>query len=167
MNTQPPLAPCPADRITVGSDELTFRVSSKATAGTLLAIDVRMAPGGGPPMLHRHEAVEIYNVQHGEFTIYLEDDRGEIARIVAAPDSVVAIPGGREHTIRNESQAEAIAYVVFAPGSAIEGFTRAADALAARDSATPADVLALAERHGIEMTRPVPSDMLEPTHRAR
>jgi oxalate decarboxylase/phosphoglucose isomerase-like protein (cupin superfamily) len=151
------MAPTSADRLVVGSDELTFRVTSEATGGALLAIEVRMAPGGGPPMLHRHDPVEIYRVERGELTIYLEDDDGAVARVIAGAGSVVAIPGGCEHTIRNESQSEALAYVVFAPGGEIERFTRAADELAAQGAAQPADVLALAGRHGIEMTRPVPT----------
>jgi hypothetical protein len=67
---------------------------------------------------------------------------------------VVHIPAGRAHTVRNESAADAHAYVVFAPGREIEGFMRAAGALS---GAGPADVLALAERHGIEMTGAVPA----------
>jgi oxalate decarboxylase/phosphoglucose isomerase-like protein (cupin superfamily) len=148
------LVDIPADRLTVGSDELTFRVTGDATGGALLAIEVRMAPGGGPPMLHRHDAVEIYKVERGELTLYLEDEAGAVDRVVAAAGTVVAIPGGREHTIRNESGAEALAYVVFAPGDGMEGFMRAADEL---DPATPAEITALAERHGIRMTRPVPA----------
>jgi hypothetical protein len=64
----------------------------------------------------------------------------------------VTIPGGRAHTVRNESGAEVLAYVVFAPGAEMERFVRAAAALA---SPAPAEVLALAERHGIEMAGPV------------
>ncbi len=60
----------------------------------------------------------------------------------------VAIPGGREHTIRNESAAEARAFVVFAPGAPMERFARAA-------AAGTADVIALAAAHGIEITRPL------------
>ena len=157
MITRTPVPPSDADRLTVGLDELTVRVTSDVTGGALLAIEVRMPAGGGPPMLHRHDAVEIYRVQSGELVIYVEDDAGELARVVAGAGNVVAIPSGREHTIRNESRAEALAYVVFAPGSEIESFMRAADELAARGAAAAADVLALAERHGIEMTRPVAS----------
>ena len=50
--------------------------------------------------------------------------------------------------MRNETEAEAHAYVVFAPGTEIEHFTRAAGALAEPD---PAAIMALADRHGIEM----------------
>jgi oxalate decarboxylase/phosphoglucose isomerase-like protein (cupin superfamily) len=152
-----PVLPSSADRLRVGSDELTFRATSDATGGVLAAIEVRMAPGGGPPLLHRHDAVEIYKVERGELAIYLEDDAGEVARVVADTGSVVAIPGGRQHTIRNESQTQALAYVVFAPGSEMERFAHAADELATQGTAEPADVRTLAERHGIQMTRPVPT----------
>jgi hypothetical protein len=78
------------ERLQVGADEMTIHVS-----GPLLAADVRMPAGGGPPGLHRHEPTEIYRVSDGEFTIYREDDAGEIERIVATAGAVVAIPGGR------------------------------------------------------------------------
>ena len=142
------------DRLTVGGDELTFQVTSEQTAGALLAIEVRMPACGGPPMLHRHAAAEIYRVESGELALYVEDGEGRVDRVAAGAGTVVPIPGGRAHTVRNESGAEALAYVVFAPGSEIEQFMRAAGALAAPG---PADVLALAERHGIEMTGPAPS----------
>ena len=131
------------DTLSVGTDELTFRVTSAESDGALLAVEVRMPAGGGPPALHRHAAAEIYRVERGELAIYLEDDR-----IAAGPGSVVNIPGGRAHTVRNETEAEARAYVVFAPGTEIERFMRAAGALTAPG---PAEVMALAERHGIEM----------------
>ena len=57
---------------------------------------------------------------------------------------MVHIPGGVAHTVRNESGAEAEAFVVFTPGTEMEAFVRAV----ARD---PGDVPALAARHGIEM----------------
>jgi oxalate decarboxylase/phosphoglucose isomerase-like protein (cupin superfamily) len=139
-----------ADRLTVGSDELAFRVTSEQTDGALLAIDVFMPAGGGPPMLDRHVPAEIYRVLSGELTLYLEDAGGQLARVRAAAGAVVAIPGGRQHSVRNESPAEARAYVVFAPGGEIEQFMRAAGA------ADPEDVAALAELHGIVMTQPVP-----------
>jgi mannose-6-phosphate isomerase-like protein (cupin superfamily) len=131
------------DILSVGTDELTFRVTSEESDGALLAVEVRLPAGGGPPALHRHAAAEIYRVERGELAIYVEDDR-----IAAGPGAVVSIPGGRAHTVRNETEADAHAYVVFAPGAEIERFMRAAGALA---EPAPAEVMALAERHGIEM----------------
>jgi oxalate decarboxylase/phosphoglucose isomerase-like protein (cupin superfamily) len=157
MITHTAIAPGAGERLTVGADQLTVRVPSERTGGALLAIEVRIAPGGGPPMLHRHPAAEIYKVERGQLTIYLEADDGAPGRVVAGAGAVVAIPGGREHTIRNESQAEAFAYVVFAPGREIENFARAANQLANQEAADPAELVALAERHGVEMTRAVPA----------
>jgi mannose-6-phosphate isomerase-like protein (cupin superfamily) len=131
------------DTLSVGTDELTFRVTSAQSEGALLAVEVRLPSGGGPPALHRHAAAEVYRVEDGELAIYVGDDR-----IAAGPGAVVNIPSGCAHTVRNETNAEARAYVVFTPGTEIERFMRAAGALTAPD---PAEVMALAERHGIEM----------------
>ena len=89
-------------------------------------------------------------MERGVLTLYVAGEDGEIRRHVASPGEVVAIPGGREHTIRNESCEEARALAVFAPGAPMEGFIRAAAALTEPDMAA---ALALAAEHGIEMTR--------------
>ena len=125
------------DSIRVGADELTFQVTSEA----LLAVEVRMPPGGGPPGLHRHAPDELYRGERGEFAIYLEDER-----VALGPGDVVHIPGGTAHTVRNESADEALAYVVYSPGAEMEAFVRAAAEL---DKPDPAAVVALAQRHGI------------------
>jgi mannose-6-phosphate isomerase-like protein (cupin superfamily) len=126
------------DTIRVGADELQFKVASEA----LLAVEVRMPAGGGPPGLHRHAADEIYRGERGELTIYLGDER-----VPLGPGDVVHIPGGSAHTVRNETDEEALAYVVYSPGVEMEAFVRAAAELDAPD---PAAVVALAQRHGIE-----------------
>lgn len=118
----------------------------------MLAVEVTIPPGGGPPALHRHAPAKVYRVETGRLAIYLEDEHGTIDRVDAGAGAVVSIAGGRAHTVRNESEAEARAYVVFAPGRPMERFVRAA-AAAAGDVPR---VLALAAEHGIEMTGPVP-----------
>ena len=142
--------------IRVGHDEITFRVTSDESAGELVAIDVQLPAGGGPPMLHRHPSSEVYRVDAGELAIYVADRDGVVQRVVAETGDVVLIPGGREHTVRNESAAAANAYVTFVPGTEMETFVRDAAALSAKGTPAIADVLALAERSGIEMTGPVP-----------
>jgi mannose-6-phosphate isomerase-like protein (cupin superfamily) len=140
----------------VGSDRITFRVTSEESGGALLAAEVEMPAGGGPPVMHRHVASEVYRVEEGELAIYVEESGGGVRRIRATPGSVVHIAGGRAHTIRNESEAGARAYVTFVPGARLERFVRAAARLAADGPPAMAEVLALAERHGVEMTGPVP-----------
>jgi mannose-6-phosphate isomerase-like protein (cupin superfamily) len=145
----------PGDEITIGRERIEFKVTSDQSAGEVLVFGVQMPPGGGPPMLHRHDAFELYRVRSGELTIYLEGRDGAVTRTVAGPGAVVPIAGGREHTIRNESDEEAEAVVVFSPGEPMERFARAAGDLG-RDRAPAYDeVLALAQAHGIEITRSI------------
>ena len=119
--------------------------ASDATRGALLAAEVTIPAGGGPPALHRHEAEEIYRVERGELALYLDDGAGGVRRTLARRDACIHIPGGRAHTIRNESDTEASAYVVFSPASQMEAFLRAAGALGAFGLAAEA-VLARAKR---------------------
>jgi quercetin dioxygenase-like cupin family protein len=127
------------ERIRVGGDDITIHVDTAQSGGTMVAAEVTIPAGGGPPALHRHPSAELYRVERGELALYL----GE-TRVRAAEGDVVHIPGGAPHTVRNESDAEARAFVVFTPGTEMERFARAvADA--------PEDVMALAAEHGIEM----------------
>jgi len=141
--------------VRVGSDEIEFRVTSEESDGALTAAEVRIPPGGGPPMLHRHEPSELYRVERGELALYVEDGSGSVRRTVARPGTVVAIAAGREHTVRNESEAEASAFVVFTPGGQMERFFRAAGELGGDGPPAPEQVVDLAEAHGITMTRSV------------
>ena len=74
-----------------------------------------------------------------ELTLYLGDER-----IPAPAGSVFHVPGGRAHTIRNESDAPARGYVTFfGDAEPMERFMSAAG--------TADDVMALAAEHGIEL----------------
>ena len=130
------------ERLKVGHDEITLHVDSEGSGGTMVAAEVTIPAGGGPPALHRHPSAELYRVQRGELALYLGDER-----ISAAEGAVVHIPGGIAHTVRNETDAEAQAFVVFTPGTEMERFVRAV-------AASPGDVVALAGEHGIEMLAP-------------
>ena len=82
--------------------------------------------------------------------------------MTARAGDTVPLAGGTPHTIRNESDADAVAFMVHAPGPPMEGFSRAAADLAAHREPEIEDVLALAERHGIEMLGPIPTEALQP-----
>lgn len=151
----------PGDEVTVGRDRIIFKLTSEQTEGEVAVCDVRIPPGGGPPMLHRHDPFELYRVRSGELAIYLEGDDGAITRTVVGPGTVVPIGGGLEHTIRNESEEEAEAVVVFSPGEPMERFARAAGDLSRDQEAGPDEVRALAEAHGIELTRPIQDALTE------
>lgn len=135
------------ERLTVGADQLRFRVTSADSDGALLAFEIRMPPGGGPSALHRHEPAELYRVEQGRFAFYIGGEDGRVTRSTAEPGEVVTIPGGCEHTVRNESGGDSAAFVVLVPGAEFERFVRAA--------AEGGDVAALAAEHGVEITRPL------------
>jgi mannose-6-phosphate isomerase-like protein (cupin superfamily) len=155
-----------AERIHLGDDEVAVLATSAQTGGALFAVQVRMAPGGGPPVMHRHEPGEVYHVLEGEFAFYVgsdgdgpRDGTGVVRRFTAGAGEVVPLAGGVPHTVRNESDSDAVAFVVHAPGPPMEGFTRAAAALAAP---TTDAVLAIAAENGIELLGPVPAGCTVP-----
>jgi hypothetical protein len=65
-----------AERRLLGTDEITVLATGEMTGGAIFAVMIRMPPGGGPPVIHRHAPSEIYYVIDGEFTFYvgLPDD---------------------------------------------------------------------------------------------
>ena len=145
-----------ADILRVGSELATVLATTEETNGDLFAVELRMPPGGGPPVMHRHAPSEIYRVLSGEFTFYLAQPDGVIVRRVAGAGETVTLAGNTPHTIRNESTQDAVAFQVHAPGGPMEGFTRSAARLAADHPLTIEEVLAIAECHGIELLGPVP-----------
>jgi hypothetical protein len=122
-------------------------------------LEVMIPPGGGPPMLHRHDPFELYRVRSGDLAVYLEDGDGAVRRRVAGAGDVVPIDAGREHTVRNESTREARATVVFSPGEPMELFARAVGELGRNTD--DAEIFALARAHGIEITRPLDDALVE------
>lgn len=148
------------ERVQLGTDEVTIRATCADTGGALFAVDVRMPPGGGPPVMHRHDPGEVYHVLSGEFTFYTAEPDGQVRRVTATAGDVVPLAGGTPHTIRNESDTDAVAFVVHAPGAPMEGFSRAAAELGAQGPPTMDKVLAIAARNGIELLGPVPAESL-------
>jgi mannose-6-phosphate isomerase-like protein (cupin superfamily) len=142
----------PVDRIIMGTDEITVLATSAQTDGALFAVEIRMRPGGGPPVMHRHAPGEVYRVLDGEFTFYVTGPDGT-TRMTARAGDVVPLAGNTPHTIRNESTEDAVAFVVHAPGPPMENFSRAAAALS---RPTMDEILAIAAQNGIELLGPVP-----------
>lgn len=146
-----------AERLHTGPDEVTVVATCEQTGGALFAIQIRMPPGGGPPVMHRHDPGEVYYVTSGEFTFYVGGaDDPDRRRVTAGTGAVVPLVGGTPHTVRNESDRDAVAFVVHASGAPMEGFLRAVAALDGEPGMD--DVLAAAARSGIELLGPIPDD---------
>ncbi len=157
-----PVALATAERLTMGTDELAVLSSCAQTGGALFAVLLRMPPGGGPPVMHRHAPGEVYHVLEGELTFYVGQPDGTVERFAVPAGQVMPLAGGTPHTIRNESDADAVAFGVHAPGGAMEGFSRAAAALAASGEPSMSAVMEIAEEYGIEMLGPVPEPVSRP-----
>jgi mannose-6-phosphate isomerase-like protein (cupin superfamily) len=148
-----------AEQLTLGPDHYTVLATGEQTGGEIFAVEVRMAPGGGPPVMHRHAPAEIYHVTAGEFAFYVGEPDGTVRRFVAGAGDVVPLRGGTPHTIRNEGDVDARAFVVHSPAAVMERFSRAAAELAASTPGEPPvmeDILELAARHGVKLLGPVP-----------
>jgi quercetin dioxygenase-like cupin family protein len=153
-----PVDPATAERFLLGTDEITVLADCAQTGGTLFAVQIRMPPGGGPPVMHRHDPGEVYHVLAGEFTFYTGE--GDTARrTTARAGDVMPLAGGTPHTIRNESDSDAVAFVVHAPGAPMEGFTRAVVAESAHGALSMDAVLAIAANNGIQLLGPVPAQV--------
>lgn len=149
-----------AERFLLGTDETIVLATTADTGGALFAVEVRVPPGGGPPVMHRHAPGEVFHVLQGELTFYVGDrdaPNGPVRRVTAVAGDVVPLAGGTPHTIRNESDADAVVFVVHAPGEPMERFTRACAALADTGHPSIEAVLKVAEQHGIELLGPIPS----------
>lgn len=147
-----------AERLTLGGDELTVLATAEQTSGAMFAVEIRMPPGGGPPVMHRHAPAELYRLLEGELTFYLERTPGTVDRVVARAGEAVPLPADLPHTIRNESSSVAVAISIHSPGEAMERFARAGALLDA--GATMEDALALAAEHGVEILGPIPAPEL-------
>ena len=149
-----------AEHLMLGTDEITVLATGDQTGGAILAVEIRIPPGGGPPVMHRHAPSEIYRVSSGELAFYMGEPDGSVRRVMAGAGDVVWLAGGTAHTIRNEGDEDAVAFGVHSPAAVMEGFTRAVVAMAAESPGAPpsmADVLSVAERHGVELLGPVPA----------
>jgi mannose-6-phosphate isomerase-like protein (cupin superfamily) len=109
--------------------------------------------------MHRHAPGEVYYVLEGQFTFYSQGPDASVRRVTAGPRQVVSLAGGSPHTIRNESDTDAVAFVVHAPGALMENFSREAAALAADGNPSVEAVLTIAQRHGIELLGPIPASV--------
>ena len=81
--------------------------------------------------------------------------------MTATAGDVVPLAGGTPHTVRNESTADAVAFVVHAPRAPMENFSRAAVRLAAETDGAPSmdSVLTVAAQHGIKLLDPIPNQL--------
>ena len=111
------------DHWLVVTDVTTKKASGEGTSDKLLVLEVTVPPGGGPPVLHRHEYSEVFLFQEGEFEITTTDgDQAPSAVRVAAGDTV-AIPSMAWHNFKNVGSTPGTFVAVHSP-AVMENFVR-------------------------------------------
>jgi quercetin dioxygenase-like cupin family protein len=103
-------------RLWIVGDTMTFKATAAQTGGSMAAVEVLAAPGGGPPPhIHRNED-EMWFVIDGEFEILAGE---ETLRLAAG--GFAFVPRGTLHRFENVSDTPSRVLIVFTPGG-FEGF---------------------------------------------
>ncbi len=140
----------------VMKDDVRLHATAEQTSGAFFVMEVDVAPGGGPPPLHTHEAAEFFWTLRGELSYFRQEPDGEVTEITGGPGTCAFIPGGVPHTYRNFS-AEAGAYVaVLSPPAGMQAFLLQAGVELGGEPRSPEAVMAIAEQTGMGLLDIVP-----------
>jgi mannose-6-phosphate isomerase-like protein (cupin superfamily) len=154
MSTLTPHITIP-DPFLVMQDLVQLHARYEQTGGGFFAMEVTVAPGGGPPPLHTHPAHEFFWTLEGELT-YFRQDGDELTEITGGPGTSAFIPGAVAHTYRNFSDRPGRYLGVLSPPEAMQDFLVEAGVAPGDPLRTPDEVLAIGERFGIVALPVVP-----------
>jgi mannose-6-phosphate isomerase-like protein (cupin superfamily) len=107
----------------VVTDVTTIKTSGQDTSGKLLVIEVTVPPGGGPPVLHRHEYSEVFLFQEGAFEVSTVDEDYTPSTFRVGAEDSVAIPSMVWHNFKNVGEVQGRITVVHSP-AVMEDFMR-------------------------------------------
>lgn len=146
-------------RLWVTGDTLTFKATAAETGGSMTAIEVLAAPGGGPPPhVHANED-EAWYVLDGEFEILHGE---QTLRLTAG--GFAFVPRGTVHRFENVSDRHGRVLIIFTPGG-MDGFFFEAGLPAVEGENPPplgpAEIERSREaaiRYGMEVRWPEPDD---------
>jgi quercetin dioxygenase-like cupin family protein len=75
----------PRQPFMIMQDVVRMHVRREETAGAFFVIEVDVAPGGGPPPLHTHDAAELFWALRGNLTEFLLEAAVEVGGPAANP----------------------------------------------------------------------------------
>jgi mannose-6-phosphate isomerase-like protein (cupin superfamily) len=79
----------------------TIKASAQDTSGNLLILEITVPPGGGPPVLHRHEYSEVFMFQEGKFEVSTVNEDFELSEFEVGTGDTVSIPSMAWHDFKN------------------------------------------------------------------
>jgi quercetin dioxygenase-like cupin family protein len=121
-------------------DDILLRAT---THGNVQVVEYSSVDREGPPA-HYHPWHEVEYVIEGEVEFYLN---GEWIR--GGPGTVQMLPAGVPHSVRIPSGTARLLMITI--GAPFDGFSRELSALYARGDAGLADIVAVANRHGVRL----------------
>lgn len=107
----------------VATDVTTIKASGRDTSGKLLVLEVNVPPGGGPPVLHRHEYTEVFLFQEGEFEVSTVDEDYVTSTFRVSAGDTVSIPSMVWHNFKNFGETPGSFIAVHSP-AVMEDFMR-------------------------------------------
>ena len=121
-------------------DEILLRVTS---GGNVQVVEYESTDREGPPP-HYHPWHEVEYVIEGEVEFYLNGvwHRG-------GPGTVQMLPAGAAHAVRVPKGSARLLYITM--GAPYDGFARDMAALYQEKQATPQNIMAVANRHGVHL----------------
>ena len=140
----------------VMQDLVTLHAGYEQTGGSYFAMEVEVAPGGGPPPLHTHPAAELFYTLEGELTYFRDDGVDGVTEITGGPGTSAFIPGGVAHTYRNFSGAAGRYLGILSPPELMQDFLVEAGVRSGEPMRSPEEVLAIGERFGLVILDVVP-----------
>jgi quercetin dioxygenase-like cupin family protein len=142
------LKPGAGRSIPLSNFAMSLKASPDDTDGAFSLLQAEEPPGFGPPLHIHHDCAEAFYVLDGEYHIFVA---GQEHRCPAG--SFVLIPAGIEHGFR-VGEAPSRKLNLYVPGAMVGYFGELSAALAR--GAADAELAGIAERHGMEITGPVP-----------
>jgi mannose-6-phosphate isomerase-like protein (cupin superfamily) len=140
----------------VMQDVVRLHARYEQTGGSFFAMEVTVAPGGGPPPLHTHPAHEFFWTLEGRLTYFRDDGPDGLTEITGGPGTSAFIPGGMPHTYRNFSDEPGRYLGILSPPQAMQDFLIEAGVEPGGDMRSPEEVLAIGERFGLVTLGVVP-----------
>jgi len=111
------------DHWLVVTDVTTIKASGEDTSGKLLVLEITVPPGGGPPVLHRHEYSEVFLFQEGEFEVSTVDENYAQSTIRVGAGDTFSVPSMVWHNFKNIGETPGRFTAVHSPAE-MEDFIR-------------------------------------------
>jgi mannose-6-phosphate isomerase-like protein (cupin superfamily) len=147
------LRPGDGRAIDLGNFEMSVKATGAQTGGAFALLEAAEPPDFGPPLHIHHDAAEAFYVLDGEYHIFIDE---QTYRCPAG--SFIYIPAGIRHGFRVGS-VPSRKLNLYSP-AAMVGYFDALSAAIKSGDADPDVLDEIAERHGMEVTGPVPEGYL-------